>query len=76
MQDEDAGVTPDEGLNGFQTERMILNPGGCATYIFPVENDQTFAFIIPARKPGLNGYEVRYTGTNESIKSYGKSKTN
>ena len=32
--------------------RLILNPGGCAVYQLPVETDQQFAIIHPARKDG------------------------
>ena len=32
--------------------RLILNPGGCAVYQLPVEIDQKFAIIHPARKDG------------------------
>ena len=33
--------------------RLILNPGGCAVYRFPLEADQRFAMIHPARKAGV-----------------------
>ena len=32
--------------------RLILNPGGCAAYVFPVEEDQKYAMIHPGRKAG------------------------
>ena len=37
--------------------RLILNPGGCAVYQLPVEEDQRFAIIHPARKAADGPYE-------------------
>ena len=39
-------------MNGFQEQRLILNPGGCAVYVLPVFEEQRFAIIHPARKAG------------------------
>jgi len=50
--DEDAHRTEAEALNNFPENRTILNPGGCAVYVLPVdvEDDQIFALIHPGRK--------------------------
>ena len=39
-QDEDAGRTEGEGLNDFPEMKLMLRPGGCAFYTFPVSEDQ------------------------------------
>ena len=56
-QDEDAGATDGEELNGFPELRLILNPGGCAVYKLPVETDQKFVIIHPARKAADGPFE-------------------
>ena len=40
FQDEDAGRTEGEGLNDFPEMRLMLNPGGCASYTLPLKEDQ------------------------------------
>jgi len=37
-------------LNGFPTQKMILQPGGCASYVLPVAQGQQYLFVEPARK--------------------------
>ena len=44
-------------MNGFNEFRLILNPGGCAVYLLPVKEEQTFTLIFPARKPSGGLYE-------------------
>ena len=56
-QDEDSGRTDGEELNDFPELRLILNPGGCAMYQFPVKTDQQFAIIHPARKAADGPFE-------------------
>ena len=51
-QDEDAHRAEIEKLNNFPELRMILNPGGCAFYEFPVADDQFYMFVQPAAKKG------------------------
>ena len=51
-QDEDAHRAEIEKLNNFPELRMILNPGGCAFYEFPVADDQLYMFVQPAAKKG------------------------
>ena len=57
FKDEDAHRIETEELNGFPEMRLILNPGGCAEYKLPVETDQQFAIIHPARKDVGGPYE-------------------
>ena len=40
FQDEDAGRTEGESLNDFPEMRLMLNPGGCASYTLPLNKDQ------------------------------------
>ena len=46
-------------MNNFPELKLILEPGGCAYYEFPVNPEETNSFIQPARKlrPG-ELYEV------------------
>ena len=46
-------------MNNFPELKLILEPGGCAYYEFPVNPEETNSFIQPARKlrPG-EYYEV------------------
>ena len=41
-----------EVLNNFPEYKMVLHPGGCATYKIPIDPDQAWMFVQPARKPG------------------------
>jgi len=50
--DEDAQRTEGEILNEFPEFRMMLNPGGCGFYQFPLEHDQKFCYVQPAKKQG------------------------
>ena len=52
LQDEDAQRTEGEILNDFPEFRMMLNPGGCGFYQFPLEPDQKFSYVQPAKKQG------------------------
>ena len=49
FQDEDAGATASEDLNGLPKMKLILNPGGCAYYTFPLKEDQvsSLTLLIP-----------------------------
>ena len=40
LQDEDAGRIEGEGLNDFPEMKLMLRPGGCAFYTYPVSEDQ------------------------------------
>ena len=59
FQDEEAKRSPNDELNNFPELKLILEPGGCAYYEFPVNPEETNSFIQPARKlrPG-ELYEV------------------
>jgi len=56
--DVQAQRTDVEKLNNFPAYKTILNPGGCANYIFPAKPNQKYIFVQPARKliNGVNNY--------------------
>jgi len=41
-----------EVLNNFPAYKVMLHPGGCAHYVFPIQHDQKYVFVQPARKHG------------------------
>ncbi len=52
LQDESAHATKEEILNGFPEMLLILNPGGCSHYQFPIKSGQENFFLTPGRKEG------------------------
>jgi len=50
--DEKADITAVDELNHMPLEKLTLHPGGCANYTFPIQHDQKYMFMRPARKPG------------------------
>merc|ERR1719295_1489927 len=48
--DEAVDMQSIDVLNGFPTQKLVLQPGGCATYILPVQKGQRYMFVEPARK--------------------------
>merc|ERR1712142_888982 len=47
--DELTDRTDVEVLNKFPPEKLTLSPGGCAHYAFPIQPDQKYMFVQPAR---------------------------
>ena len=41
-----------EILNGFPKYKLVLSPGGCAQYSFPVDSNQKYMFVQRARSNG------------------------
>ncbi len=39
-------------MNGYPTLQLVLNPGGCAGFLFPVSGGQQNFFLTPGRKDG------------------------
>ena len=39
-------------MNGYPTLQLVLNPGGCADFLFPVSGGQQSFFLTPGRKDG------------------------
>jgi hypothetical protein len=52
FQDEKSHATKEEILNGYPTLQLVLNPGGCAGFLFPVSGGQQNFFLTPGRKDG------------------------
>ena len=53
VKDQKINLTDHEKLNEFPSTILILNPGGCALYEFPIKMDQIHMFIKAAKKPKL-----------------------
>ena len=53
IKDQIINLTYHEKLNEFPSTILILNPGGCALYEFPIKMDQIHMFIKAAKKPKL-----------------------
>jgi len=48
--DEAVDLQSIDVLNGFPSQKLMLQPGGCATYVLPLKQGQKYLFVEPARK--------------------------
>ena len=67
VKDQNINLTEHERLNEFPSTILILNPGGCALFEFPIKMEQINMFIQSAKKPGLVSIKSKKSADTDSF---------
>ena len=70
VKDQNINLTEHERLNEFPSTILILNPGGCALFEFPIKMEQINMFIQSAKKPRLVSIKSSNSSDTDSLEFF------